>query len=115
MTLETDLSINNVFYKKYFSPSDELVNICYGPFCRKHLVTFNKKSKTATPTKKFIEIGISNDALTEIISGLNEGDEVIARTILATAKTGTPQAPSLFGGNTSRGTGTSGNTFKIPR
>ncbi len=76
---------------------------------------FNKKSKTATPTKKFIEIGISNDALTEIISGLNEGDEVIARTILATAKTGTPQAPSLFGGNTSRGTGTSGNTFKIPR
>ncbi len=46
------------------------------------------------PRRKLVEIGISNDQLTEIISGLNEGDEVVVRTIAAQAKQ--QQAPSLF-------------------
>lgn len=37
------------------------------------------------PRKQLIEIGISNDDSTEIISGLKEGDIIIARTIQATS------------------------------
>lgn len=54
-------------------------------------------SKTA-PVKQKIEIGISNNEFTEIISGINEGDRVIARTVTPAAKNQqTQQAPSLFG------------------
>ncbi len=31
MELEKTLEENEAFYKKYFNPSDELVNICYSP------------------------------------------------------------------------------------
>lgn len=37
-------------------------------------------SETA-PEKKFVEIGEANDSMTEIISGLNEGDAVVTRTV----------------------------------
>ncbi len=55
-------------------------------------------SKSA-PIKQTVEIGLSNDELTEIISGINEGDKIVSRTINpASAKTQTTsQAPSLFG------------------
>jgi len=54
-------------------------------------------SKSA-PIKQTVEIGLSNDELTEIISGINEGDRIVSRTINPTAvKTQTTQAPSLFG------------------
>ena len=33
------------------------------------------------PRRQPIEVGISNDNLTEIISGLNEGDQIVARTV----------------------------------
>ncbi len=46
------------------------------------------------PRRQIVEIGISNDQLTEIISGLNEGDRVVVRTIAAQAQQ--QQAPSLF-------------------
>jgi len=35
---------------------------------------------TASPVKQIVEIGLSNDTLTEIISGLKEGDKVITKT-----------------------------------
>lgn len=62
------------------------------------------------PIQKRVEIGTSNDSLTEIVSGLNEGDQVVTRTIVGTTvtKTTTPTATSLFG-NGAR-TGTSGTT-----
>ncbi|MBU1727887.1 efflux RND transporter periplasmic adaptor subunit [Patescibacteria group bacterium] len=50
-----------------------------------------------TPPKRIaVETGISNDFQTEIISGLEEGDEIITRTILPTT-TKTTTAPSIFG------------------
>jgi len=41
----------------------------------------------ATPVQKTVEIGISDDTNTEIISGLSEGDQVVVRTISSTATT----------------------------
>ncbi len=51
------------------------------------------------PTRKFIEIGLSNDTDTEIVSGLNEGDAVIAKivTLAATTKTTTTSSASAGG------------------
>ncbi|MEK7117820.1 MAG: HlyD family efflux transporter periplasmic adaptor subunit, partial [Patescibacteria group bacterium] len=52
----------------------------------------------STPIKQTVEIGISNDEFTEIVSGINEGDRIVSRTINPTAvTTQTTQAPSLFG------------------
>lgn len=53
---------------------------------------------TQTPEQVTVQIGLSNDTSTEIISGLNEGAQVIARTITGSTQTATTQAPSLFGG-----------------
>ncbi|OGH91914.1 MAG: hypothetical protein A2534_00270 [Candidatus Magasanikbacteria bacterium RIFOXYD2_FULL_39_9] len=50
------------------------------------------------PRQQVVQIGISNDTETEIISGLKEGDQIIIRTVTASAaKPATTQAPSLFG------------------
>lgn len=49
------------------------------------------------PRRQPVQVGISNDTETEIISGLAEGDQVVTRTIGAVAtKTTTQSAPSLF-------------------
>lgn len=50
-----------------------------------------------TPRRQPVQVGISNDTIIEIISGLQEGDEVIVRTILPAVQTSTQQAPSLLG------------------
>ncbi len=55
-------------------------------------------TSTQIPGQVTVQRGLSNDTSTEIISGLNEGAQVIARTIVASAQTPTTQAPSLFGG-----------------
>lgn len=61
------------------------------------------------PTQKKVEVGISNDTITEIVSGLNEGDQVVTRTISSTtAKTTAAATPSLFGN-------TGGGGTRIPR
>ncbi|MDO8569701.1 MAG: efflux RND transporter periplasmic adaptor subunit [bacterium] len=52
-------------------------------------------SKTI-PNKIPVEVGLSNDSQTEIVSGLKEGDEIIIRTILSKTTT-TTATPSLFG------------------
>ncbi|MGL5830854.1 MAG: HlyD family efflux transporter periplasmic adaptor subunit [Candidatus Altimarinota bacterium] len=59
------------------------------------------------PVQKTVEIGLSNDTSTEIISGLEEGDMVVTRTVAGTTAT-TPAAttggamggggPTTFGG-----------------
>ncbi|MDO8743163.1 MAG: efflux RND transporter periplasmic adaptor subunit, partial [Candidatus Azambacteria bacterium] len=57
-----------------------------------------------TPTRQPVEIGIANDTMTEIISGLKEGDSVVTRTITASTQTNTttPQTglriPGMGGG-----------------
>ena len=57
---------------------------------------------TVPPRQQPVTIGISNDTSTEIISGLNEGDEIVTRTIVPTA-TATTTAPSILGSTTNRG------------
>ena len=49
------------------------------------------------PRQQTVEIGISNDTSTEIISGIKESDQVVTRTITSTSQATTQQAPSLFG------------------
>jgi HlyD family secretion protein len=63
------------------------------------------------PNKIPVEVGLSNDSQSEIISGIKEGDEIVTRTILPTAATTTATAPSLFG---SPATNRGGNTVRIP-
>jgi hypothetical protein len=58
----------------------------------------------ALPTQQVVEVGLSNDTVTEIVSGLKEGDTIVTRTIVAGTQT-TPTAPSLFGGGGTRSTG----------
>lgn len=50
------------------------------------------------PRNQNVQVGISNGTSTEIISGLNEGDEIVTKTITATTKTVTATAPSILGG-----------------
>ena len=73
------------------------------------------------PVRKPVEIGLSNDTLTEIISGINEGDQIVTRTIAGTAAKTATTGTSLFGGG-ARPTGTgaagatrTGSTGNFPR
>ncbi|KKQ70849.1 MAG: RND family efflux transporter MFP subunit, HlyD family secretion protein [Candidatus Peregrinibacteria bacterium GW2011_GWC2_39_14] len=58
---------------------------------------------SAPSQQQTVEIGISNDTSTEIVSGLKEGDQVVSRTI--TGSTTAPAASSLLGGNRNSSTG----------
>jgi len=65
-------------------------------------------SSATPPRQQSVGIGISNDTDTEIISGLEEGDRIVTRTITATTSANTSSAPSatsLFGGNRAGGGG----------
>jgi len=53
------------------------------------------------PLSKEVTIGLSDDTNTEIISGLNEGDQVVSRTV--TTSTKTTAAPSILGSTGSGG------------
>ncbi|MDB5189971.1 MAG: Efflux transporter, family, subunit [Parcubacteria group bacterium] len=56
------------------------------------------------PTQIPVSIGLSGDDTTEILSGLTEGDVIVARTIAGTtAKTAATKTPSLLGGGTGAG------------
>jgi HlyD family secretion protein len=58
------------------------------------------------PKRQLVEKGLSNDMMTEIVTGLTEGDQVVVRTITSSSNTAT-QAPSIFGAATgNRGAGT---------
>jgi HlyD family secretion protein len=49
-----------------------------------------------TPIRQPVEIGISNDTMTEITSGLKEGNSIVARTVTSSATTQTQQNSSTF-------------------
>lgn len=66
------------------------------------------------PEQELVEIGISNDTETEIISGIREGENVVIRTVTPSVKTSAAtQAPSIFGGT--GGNNRSGGAIRIPR
>lgn len=48
------------------------------------------------PRQQTVQIGLSNDAFTEVTSGLTAGDMVVSRTVTASTKSTTSQAPSLL-------------------
>ncbi|MEK7122186.1 MAG: efflux RND transporter periplasmic adaptor subunit, partial [Patescibacteria group bacterium] len=54
--------------------------------------------ETEAPRRQIVQTGLANDTVTEIISGLNEGDTVVARTIQSTSSqtTETQQQSSGF-------------------
>jgi RND family efflux transporter MFP subunit len=58
------------------------------------------------PQQQVIEVGLSNDSVTEIINGLNEGDLVITRTITQSVTTQAKTTQSLIPGT---GTGARGS------
>lgn len=62
------------------------------------------------PNKIPVEVGLSNDSHSEIISGIKEGDEIVIRTILPTTAKTTTAAPNLFGGSSGNRSG-SGNVI----
>ncbi|MFA6322506.1 MAG: efflux RND transporter periplasmic adaptor subunit [Candidatus Buchananbacteria bacterium] len=51
------------------------------------------------PTQQTVEVGLANDEFTEIISGLNEGDQVVTKTVTSSASATKSQTSifSLFG------------------
>ncbi len=53
-------------------------------------------TSTISPTTQSVQIGASNDSMTEISGGLKEGDSIIARTITASTATQTQQNSSSF-------------------
>ena len=44
-----------------------------------------------------VQVGLSNDTMTEVVSGLNEGDEVVVNLAGSTAQAGAPGGPGGFG------------------
>ncbi|OGJ11454.1 hypothetical protein A2565_02800 [Candidatus Nomurabacteria bacterium RIFOXYD1_FULL_36_19] len=67
------------------------------------------------PSRVPIKIGLSDDTSTEILSGLKEGDIIVAKTITSTTSKTTSSAPSIFGavgGSTRTGTGGGSGTMR---
>jgi len=56
-----------------------------------------------TPTRKTVEIGISNDTQTEIISGISEGDKVVTKTSASTNNTSSSNSSSNQNNTNDRG------------
>ena len=68
------------------------------------------------PTQQIVEIGLSGDTLTEILSGLILGDKIATKTVTTSGTaTKTSSAPSLFGSGTrtsGTGAGAGGNAAR---
>lgn len=67
-----------------------------------------KLDASGKPQNYPVQIGIADDTYTEIISGLNEGDQVVTQTIVSTAAkktTTTSSISNILGGSANRGAG----------
>ena len=65
------------------------------------LANSNSSSGTVSsslPYKQEIEIGISDDTLTEIVSGLSEGDQIILKTTAGTSSSSSSSSKSIMSG-----------------
>lgn len=57
-------------------------------------------TSSATPPEMVpVTVGLSNDTSTEIVSGVNEGGQIVTKTTTATAAVAKTSASSLFGGS----------------
>jgi HlyD family secretion protein len=69
-------------------------------------------ASAVAPSQVPVEVGLASDSESEITGGLKEGDQIVVRTITASAaKTPTASAPSLFGGAATRGATGANRTF----
>jgi len=67
----------------------------------------------AVPRRQMVVVGLTNDTVTEILSGLEPGQMVVTRTITsASANTPAPTAPSLFGAPSGGNRGGGGIQFR---
>ncbi|TRZ65040.1 MAG: efflux RND transporter periplasmic adaptor subunit [Spirochaetia bacterium] len=57
------------------------IEILQGNFSDQEIASSNGVASLTLPTNQTVEIGLSNDTMTEILSGANEGDLVVTRTI----------------------------------
>lgn len=71
----------DIFYVEVFEP----------PLTAGNVVAGQGTFSAALPIRKIVEIGVSNDTMTEIASGLTEGAQVITQTVTSAAKS-TPQS-----------------------
>ncbi|MFH1170362.1 MAG: efflux RND transporter periplasmic adaptor subunit [Candidatus Vogelbacteria bacterium] len=70
---------------------------------KNYVEMFNQPRLSSTlPRRQPVEIGVANDEITEIISGLKVGDEIVVRTITAPTAPADSPAPSIFGGGSRR-------------
>lgn len=69
-------------------------------------------ASTTPPIQRKVQIGITNDTFTEIISGINAGDRVVIRTINPTSSKN--KAPTIFSAAGANRSG-SGSNMRIPR
>jgi multidrug efflux pump subunit AcrA (membrane-fusion protein) len=75
------------------------------------------QTSDVAPTEKEVTVGLSDDSLTEITSGLSEGDQVVSRTMITTTtKTSSaPSAGSILGGTRTTGFSGGNATFRAGR
>lgn len=63
-------------------------------------------TSSVLPIRKEITIGLSDDSKTEILSGLDEGDQIVLKTnVSSTTTTSTEKAPSILNSVSGRGMG----------
>jgi len=55
-------------------------------------------TSSVAPATQIVVVGLSNDASTEVVSGVSEGTQVVVRTITAQSAAPAQSAPSLLGG-----------------
>lgn len=72
---------------------------------------------TVLPTEQAVQTGATDDTSTEIVSGLNEGDKIVVKTVAPTTANTTASAPSILNaaGTGSRTGATGGATRALGR
>jgi RND family efflux transporter MFP subunit len=58
---------------------------------------------TTPPRQQIVTTGLTNDTMTEVITGLAAGEQVVIRTVTGTTSANAAAAPSLFGSSTGGG------------
>ncbi len=88
-------------------------NVSYVEMLNQQLSSDQVQAGTSVPStgalrQQTVVVGISDDTATEIISGLNEGDQIIVRTVTSSKSKTTSNSQStssLLGGGATRGSG----------
>lgn len=82
----------------YVEVLDQFKTVTQGSSSQASLLSSKGVASKVAPVRKSVEVGSSNDSMTEVINGLQEGDLIVARTITGgtTATTPTQSQNSSF-------------------